>query len=311
MSWIDHTVGAVAALSRRSPHFRGLGRLYGLFNGLAVRAGAEPLAVAKMRDGSRIRVDLRTNTDLDAYYRGEYDPDLVTTLRHLIDPGGCLLDVGANIGFYAVAIGAHLRSMGAGGRVVAFEPLGTNYQRLRENLELNGLGDCCVTYDVGLSNRTEDAVITLREDFGRGADTGNAALPTEANFDRGFRTAPIRLARLDDIWQAQHGDLGKIDLIKIDIEGHEDYCLEGAQATLAVQRPAILMEVNKPYYRARGVTLDDRFMPLLPANYEIFRLAGGRWMIVRSFGECSELDNVFLVPTERLSTARYSIFKRT
>ena len=171
MSLLNHTVGAAATVTRHSPHFRGLGRLYSLFNRMIISAGADPVVTANMRDGSRIVVDLRTNTDVHAYYRGEYDPTLLGAVRHLIDPSACLIDVGANIGFYSVAIGLHLRTMNAGGKVAAFEPLGTNYQRLLENLKLNDLTGHCVAYNLGLSNRSTDAIITLREDFGRGSNT--------------------------------------------------------------------------------------------------------------------------------------------
>lgn len=94
----------------------------------------------------------------------------------------------------------------------------------------------------------------------------------------------------------------------MDIEGHEDYCLEGGRQTIAAHRPTLLMEVNKPYYEARGVRLDERLLPLLPENYVIFREIGGRWTRSGSLDACSQIDNVFLVPVERLGSPRYSMF---
>lgn len=102
--------------------------------------------------------------------------------------------------------------------------------------------------------------------------------------------------------------LRKVDIIKIDIEGHEDFFLRGAQTTVETLRPAILMEVNKPYYRARGVELDRLFLPLIPPNYSLFRQNRNQWIPYSSFDECQELDNVFLIPRERLELARYREF---
>ena len=98
--------------------------------------------------------------------------------------------------------------------------------------------------------------ITLREDFSEGAETGNAAIPTNDEFDEGFARVPIELTTLDIVWADQKFHPPHIDMIKLDIEGHEDFFLRGAQATVDSQRPTILMEVNKPYYRARGVELN-------------------------------------------------------
>ena len=56
----------------------------------------------------------------------------------------------------------------------------------------------------------------------------------------------------------------------MDIEGHEDYYLKGAQQTLEKYRPTILMEVAKPYYEVRNINLDDTFFPLIPKNYLVY-----------------------------------------
>ena len=153
MQWVDRALAGVAAITRAMPDFPGDGRVFRVLNRAAMMAGAEPVVIAKMRDRSRIMVDLRGNTDVMAYYRGEYDSLLLGAIRQLIDPNSCMIDVGANIGFYAVAMGHYLRSRGASGKVIAFEPLPANYQRLLENLSLNDLDGYCVTHNVGLSNR--------------------------------------------------------------------------------------------------------------------------------------------------------------
>jgi FkbM family methyltransferase len=307
----DIALTAGSAVTRNVPYFRGLGTLYRLFNGALINLGARPLVTAPMKDGTRLVVDLRTQTELDAYYRGEYDAELLDTLRALLDPDACFLDVGANVGFYALAIAAFLRERGGAGRVVAFEPVTGNYDRLIENVRANRLEERCAAHRVALSNRRGEAVITLREDFRRGARTGNAALPTSERHDAGYARLPIELERLDDLWPRSYGNEASIDVMKLDIEGHEDFCLAGARVTLAAHRPALLMEVNKPYYAARGVGLDETILPRLPERYAIFQRCDASWRRIESLAACRELDNVLVVPVERLGSPRYALLGRS
>lgn len=298
-----------SGITRNIPYFRGLGSLYRLFNKTMMRLGARPTVTASMKDDTRILVDLRTNTDLDAYYRGEYDQELLKTVRSIFDPELYFLDIGANIGFYTIAIGNFIRTQSASGHVMAFEPFVGNYNRLLENLKENDLDRYCTAYNFGLSSECTDSLITLREDFLHGSGTGNAAIPTNETIDAKFETAPIRLERLDSIWNNLNGLHKKIDFIKLDIEGHEDFCLRGGQQTINTDRPTILMEVNKAFYIARGVNLDNTFLPLIPERYSILRYSDSRWIRTKSLVDCNVIDNVFLVPMEKLELARYQIFQ--
>ena len=97
--------------------------------------------------------------------------------------------------------------------------------------------------------------------------------------------------------------------MKIDVEGHEDACLKGGKDTIRKHRPTILMEVNKPYYRARGVDVNERFAGLVPPDYLVYRCSGRRWKEIMSFETCDPLDNVFLVPREKATLKRFHMFR--
>ena len=275
---------------------------------LLMRLGAQPIVTAKMKDKTSMLVDLRTNTEYGAFFNGEYDSDLIRVIRLLLNPDYYFLDIGANIGFYSVAIGAYMKSKESSGRVVAFEPMDANFNRLLDNLKVNDLGSYCLAYNIGLSNQSGDSKIVLRQDFLDGSDTGNCSISINEKVDFGFNKKPIKLERLDNFWAELFEEYLKIDIIKMDIEGHEDFCLEGGQKVLKEYRPTILMEVNKPYYETRSVNIDERFLPLIPEKYSIFRQSDAKWRSLDSFNECSNIDNVFLVPRERLNLDPYKIF---
>ncbi|MDH3638055.1 MAG: FkbM family methyltransferase [Gammaproteobacteria bacterium] len=297
--------GAIAAVSRRLPAFRGLGRGWRLVNRWFLKLGAAPVVDARMRDGTLLRVDLRTRTESGAYYRGEYEDPLIQTVQDLYDCDTDFLDIGANIGFYSVAMAACIKRQNGAGRIWSFEPFAGNCARLRENLALNDLTELCRVFEFGLSNRDRDETLTLREDFELGAGTGNASLAINVQFDRGFTTARVPLRTLDSVITEITGTGPTIGFVKMDIEGHEDRCLEGAVDTLSAHRPIILMEVNKPYYQARGVDPDTQILRFIPPEYMIFRYRGSGWGRIRSLRACTSIDNIFLVPAACLHLDRF------
>ena len=301
--------------------FFGTNRLYPFFNAVMIKLGVyrilvnvflkfggTPIVTANMRDNTKLLIDLRSNTEYLAFFSGEYDSDLIEILDNLLEPDDYFLDIGANIGFYSISIGAKIRAKGQG-KVIAFEPFEGNFNRLKDNLNLNNLEDYCLLNKIGLSNENLDSLITLREDFKSGSNTGNASISINKKIDSRFEKVSIKLEKLDDFWKKFDGEPRKISLIKMDIEGHEDFCLEGGSEIIKEHRPTILMEINKPYYKARGVvSLDELFLPLFPERYSIYWFDNNKWIQIFTINKCKEIDNVFLIPNEKIQHNNYKIF---
>ncbi|WP_158281907.1 FkbM family methyltransferase [Winogradskyella wandonensis] len=272
-----------------------------------MKIGTNPLVTAKMQDGTNIIVNLTTRTERDAFYTGLYDEDLLSSFLGLVKDESIILDVGGNIGFYSVANGKYIRDNNLNTKLISFEPFEGNYRRHKKNIELNQLESICQLENYGLSDEDKTSKITLREDFKKGSKTGNAAIPTGGKLDEGFEVSEIKLKVLDDIWPNFKNDFN-IDLIKIDIEGHEDFFLRGAQKCINAHRPTMLMEVNKPFYTSRGVNIETIFTDLIPKDYSMYKLEDSKWNKISSFESCKKIDNVFLVPKEKLEIQAYSIF---
>jgi FkbM family methyltransferase len=266
------------------------------FNRLFLRLGAPATAVAPLQEQLRITVDLRASSQRDVLYLGRYDEELLACCQRLLSPGCTVLDVGANVGLTSLPLGRYAEQLG--GHVHAFEPVPSNLERLRANIALNRLEASVTVWPIGLSSEPGTARISLREDFDAGGTTGNAAIVIDES-DARFALQTIELRPLDAL--LEDPAFARIDFIKVDIEGHEDFFLAGAQRALAQHRPCLLMEVNKPYYARRGVDLDERVKALAP-GYRALRSEGGayrRWAMCGSLSECQRLDNVFLAPAER------------
>jgi FkbM family methyltransferase len=300
---VDSLRAVVARVTRRLPSISAHRKRWRKLNRFFNRLGARPVVTARMKDGTCLTVDLRTRSQIEPYYSGVYEADLVGAVLALYDQSGAFLDVGANVGFYAVAVARALEVRGGAGRVICVEPLPANLARLTENLAHNRLLKRCTLWETGLSDRPEELLLTLREDFREGGGTGNASVAINESHDAGFARVPIRLTTLDLLWPALGGVPGRLDFIKLDIEGHEDRFFGGATRTLAAERPAVLMEVNKVYYRAKGVDMDAAIGPCLPTNYRMYLHRRTRWRRVQSFAECPGYDNVLLLPMERVEQA--------
>jgi FkbM family methyltransferase len=277
----------------RSVYLRGLNRAL-------LAAGASPVAIARMRLGHRLRLDLRSGTEWFAYYTGEFDDRRITTAQRLLRrPGGVVVDAGANIGFWSVPLARHLAGMG--GRLLAVEPVPANAARLRDNLRLNGVDGLAEVTQVALSDRPGRASLTLREDFhDDGAATGNAAILIGDEDDRRYERVDVETTRLDDLL-ADHGN-PPVRLVKADLEGHEDRFLAGAAGTLGRCRPVVVIEWNDIYYRRRGVDATADVSRLLAQHdYRCLRFAAGAWFTTTGFASPRPVDDLLLVPAEEVA----------
>jgi len=245
-----------------------------------------------MRLGHEMLVDLRSITEFRSYYFGDFDTRAIRSALQLLQPDSVVLDVGANIGFWSIPLAAHLKGHGC---LHAFEPVPANCRRLAENVKRNALENTVHLHQSGLSDQNRSLQISLREDFANGAETGNASIVIDSQ-DLLFESTEIRVDRLDDIFESL--DIGRLDFIKADIEGHEDRLLAGAANVIHRCRPILYVEINKVHYQRQGRDAPTVFQEWLKANsYESALYRKGRWQL-DSVRNCGPLDNSFFFPSE-------------
>jgi FkbM family methyltransferase len=140
-----------------------------------------------------------------------------------VPPGGIAIDVGANLGEWAVPLA---RAVGASGRVVCCEPNPVVAAALAATLRINNLGQAEVL-QVAISSADGEGHLAI--------DPGDSGLSRLA---AGGIVVPLRA--LDSL--VAEAALDRLDLIKIDVEGHEASVLAGATQTLRRFRPALIFE---------------------------------------------------------------------
>lgn len=223
------------------------------------------LATVRMRDGSLMRLDVRSRTEAWAYWTGEYDAAIISRLRTCLTPGSVVLDVGANVGFYSIALGNALKNLG--GRLFAFEPVPSNMRRIEEAVRLNDLDHTVRAFNVALGD--EEGSIDMFMEDDNGAITGNAIMVTASVAGEIVQNVSARVTRLDTFAAEQHIDSCR--LIKIDIEGAEVMFLRGALGFVTAHRPIIYGEFNSYWIKRFGCSFLDVVEILQPLHYRYFK----------------------------------------
>jgi len=162
-----------------------------------------------------------------------HDANVDAALRAHLKPGATFLDVGANIGVFT-ALGASV--VGREGRVIAVEPIARNVELIERACRGNGFDQVRV---IRAAASDREGTLELRIE----GSTSNAATPAAAGeVLRGETGSTVRVPAvvLDDAL----GDLERLDLVKIDVEGMEPRALRGLERTIERFQPLLVSEFH-------------------------------------------------------------------
>lgn len=138
-------------------------------------------------------------------------------LLHFLRQGDLFVDVGANIGSYAV-----LASAVCGAETIAIEPDPVTMGWLKKNIAANSIGEAVTTVEAAVGREAGEVSFTV------GLDTVNQVASA-----RHQNTRKVRVVRLDDLLAGRSPAF-----IKLDVEGYEAEVIRGASETL--KNPSLL-----------------------------------------------------------------------
>lgn len=155
---------------------------------------------------------------------------LLGVLGRLLEQGGTLLDVGANVGLVSVPV-----SLRTPARCIAFEPAPLNAACLRRNAARHGVTERVAVHELALSERAGNIAFALSPDNG---GDHHVLAPGALRDAETERVIEVACARLDDVIDASA--LPKPIVLKLDVQGAEAKVLRGAQRTLRYADAAVL-----------------------------------------------------------------------
>lgn len=164
--------------------------------------------------------ELDTVISGDICIRGWWEAHISDIIIDSMTPGGIFVDIGANIGWHSKVV------QNAGFDVIAFEPTKVNYDVLVQNCTKEG----SVLHNTGLSNKTD--VVSMHVNPKNYGDAG-----ISHDGDRS-----VNVVRLDDIFD--DGTIEKINVVKMDVQGHETKIIEGGLEFFKKLKPGTTMIIE-------------------------------------------------------------------
>jgi FkbM family methyltransferase len=174
-------------------------------------------------------------------------------------------DVGSNVGYYTL-LAAPL--VGQSGQIHAFEPVAEQHADLRANLERNQLLNV-VPERLILTDRAG----TMEINLGAEDNAGSASVNIVYREDR--PTERVDCTTLDK-YLSERG-LTRLDVLKIDVEGHEPFVVRGMSETLRKLKPLLLVEVRGDMLEEVGSSREALFAQIAEHGYFPYALTRRGW----------------------------------
>lgn len=193
-----------------------------------------------------------------AFVDGVYEPHVTRAMCVALEPGMVVVDLGANVGYHTMLAAA---LVGPAGRVVAFEAGRANADLVLASAEANGFGHVEVHHAA-----VADRPGVLARHRARGSNGYVLPAPSGDAPSAGSGVELVRAVVLDDVL----GDLERLDLVKIDIEGAEHGAVTGALGTIERFRPVVLTEFSPEALRNVSGVSGEAYLDLfLRLGYSI------------------------------------------
>ncbi len=210
--------------------------------------------------GGSFEMDARSDLLERFLIDNAYEPELVAVCREHVQATRDVLDVGANIGLYAVLFASLMES----GRVLAVEPTPNALVRLNANLVRNGASERVHVFPGVCSDREGTFSIKTvagKEEYSSLGEMNHPRIDQDA-----WTTTEVPGKTLDSL-VAEFGL--SPGFVKVDVEGMEHLVFAGAEQVLSTHRPVILSELSDYLLRRNGSSAADVMARIASFDYEI------------------------------------------
>jgi FkbM family methyltransferase len=196
------------------------------------------------------------------------------------------LDIGANMGFYSLA----LATLNPALNVQSFEPQPRIYSCFATNISLNKLESQVKIYNYGLGSKEDILKMYIPAFTGSGGGSF-ANLHME---EGAAEEVLVSVKSLDTLVPTN----SKVDLIKIDVEGFEFEVIQGGLELIQSSKPTIVIELLRKWMKPFGKQPQDVINLLKPLGYEVFSIGSSHLTSIIDIDESTFETNFIFVHTD-------------
>ena len=235
--------------------------------------------VIRQVQGSGMMLDLSDKgISRELFLTGVHEANSTLQFKEELRPGMVVLEIGANIGYYALIAA---QRTAPNGLIVALEPSPVNVRSLHENLRLNGIQDRVRVFPFGAGREAAIAPFYI-------INKGNLSgfVKRDDNVVRPLSVIDVEVLPVDDLLKRE--DI-KADYFRMDVEGLEADVIEGMVKTLNGPEAPLggFIEVHPVLLKERGSSVRLFLERLRELGYRIkvARYRGRSDTVVHSYEE--------------------------
>ncbi len=213
----------------------------------------QPNVVTEFK-GIKLKLPTKDVTVTPAILGGYFESLEVDVFKELIGDCNTLLDIGGNLGLYAVIAAVDNKRA----KIISFEPVTENIKYFRENIALNKIPASRVKIEQkGVGEKRGKLTLFLSE--------GSVGTHSAARRHDAKDKIEVPMVSVDDYVKSSKV---KPDIIKIDVEGYDGYVIEGSKATLKEYEPTIFVEYGPVLLKACNYK-PKRLLDILFSTYKV------------------------------------------
>lgn len=248
---------------RYLPNFRGKKRLLHFLFKQKIESATQ--TQLKGRYGINYLVpNLKENIAFDIFANGVYEQETIDFICEFLPKDGVFFDLGSNIGAILLPVAKRLENV----KIIAVEAAPWLFAILEKNVSTNGLASRISIYNKALFNEDDQTLsfYSPEDKFGKGS--------LSPVFTK--KAVMVQTITLDTLCALNN--INKIDVIKIDVEGFEDYVFRGGRQILSTDNaPVIIFEfLDWAENQANGLKAGDAQRTLLNFGYILYEPLKGQ-----------------------------------
>lgn len=201
-----------------------------------------PSGILQLKVGSKKKLKIYTNPTSyiakQLFWDGVDNYEFTPIFKKIINSCNTFIDIGANFGYYSLLASKLNSSI----HVHAFEPSPGPLKYLKDNIAINKLHEQITVYELALSDSTGQVNFNIVK---------NKKFPQFLNLSGEHNAGSKQLANstsiqvdstsLDLLHQLKK--IQSVDLIKIDVEGAENFVIKGGMMLFKKNKPVIICEI--------------------------------------------------------------------